>query len=73
MHTPWVAHPAVDATAARVDPQDVLEPKVLPQASVDDLIEARGAREEQVMVRRELARKQRQRRLAVRWSGMGDL
>ena len=39
MHAPWVANPAVDAATARVDPQDVLEPKVLPQASVDDLNE----------------------------------
>ena len=35
--TPGIADPTVNASAARVDPEDILEPEVLPEASVDDL------------------------------------
>ena len=34
---PRVAHPAVDAAAAGEHPQDVLKPKVLPQAGIQHL------------------------------------
>ncbi len=40
---PFVTDPAVNASAAREDPQDVLEPKVLPQGRIDDLTIAASA------------------------------
>ena len=40
--TPRVAHPAVDAAPARKHPQDVLKPKVLPQAGIQHLLAAQA-------------------------------
>ena len=34
---PFVTDPAMDATATREHPQDVLEPKVLPERCINDL------------------------------------
>ena len=41
-HTPGIADPAVNASAARVDPEDVLEPEILPEAPVDNLKSQEG-------------------------------